>query len=399
MTVQASAAAAAAPLHVLFFTASLGGGGAEKHLVRVANALDPARFRVSVAVARGGGAYERELEPHVRFHPLGVRRMTQALGPLRRLMSSARPDVVCSFLDHANCVAVAAARTLRDPPAVVLGVQAALSHSLHPRRGWKVRVIRRLIPRLYRRADAVVALSQGVRHDLLALEPRLDERIRVIYNAGYDEASLRAAAAPLPPEAPGGDGPLVVACGRLAEQKGFEFLVRAVARVRADHPVRLWIIGEGERRPGLEAEVERCGLAGAAWMPGFQPDPLRFMRAADVFVLSSLWEGFGNVLVEAMATGTAVIATDCPHGPSEILAEASQGLLVPPGDVDALEAALRRLLADPPLRRSMGAAGRERARHFAAPVVAAEYGALFERVSRGAATGGGVARARPRSAA
>jgi glycosyltransferase involved in cell wall biosynthesis len=113
---------------------------------------------------------------------------------------------------------------------------------------------------------------------------------------------------------------------------------------------------------------------------GFQANPFAFMRAADVFVLSSEFEGFGNVIVEAMAVGTPVVATDCPYGPEEILDGGRYGCLVPPGDPQALADALARVLADPALRARMSAAGRERARAFSSQAIADEYAALFERV-------------------
>ena len=367
---------AGARVHVLFFAPTVGGGGAERHLVRVASHLDPARFRVSVAVCRGGGSYEGELGPGVAYHVLGVPRMLAAVRPLARLLRAERPDLVCSFLDPANCVALAAAKLAGVDTARVVGVQNTVSVSLGRGRGIRHQAIRRAIPHLYRRADAVVALAQGVADDLQAQAPGLRGRIRVIHNAGYDDGALRAAAEPLP-EAEGVARPLLVACGRLTPQKDYPTLLRAFARVRRSVPATLWIVGEGEQRGELEALAGELGVADAVWLPGFQANPYRFMRAADLFVLSSRWEGFGNVITEAMAVGTPVVATDCTHGPREILGDGESGILVPPGDHAALAAALLRVLGDPALARGLAAGATERARAFAAPAIAREYGGLF----------------------
>ncbi|HEU4885892.1 MAG TPA: glycosyltransferase [Longimicrobium sp.] len=366
-----------ARVHVLFFTSALGGGGAEKHLVRVANALDRGRFRVSVAVARGGGSYEGELAADVRYHPLPGGRMRSAARPLRRLLAAERPDVLCSFMDHANCVALLASRGLAGRPAVVAGVQnppsAALRSVPAPVRG----AIRAGMRALYPRADAVVALSRGVGDELQRMIPGLAGRVSVIPNAGMDED----APPPLAPATrPAGEDPVLVACGRLVPQKAYPVLLRALARVRERVPARLRILGEGPLRDELGALAASLGVDGAVSFEGFRPDPAAYMAEADVFVLSSEYEGFGNVIVEAMAAGAPVVATDCPYGPGEILEGGRHGVLVPPGDPEALAAALLRVLGDPALRERLRAAGRERARAFAPSAVAERYGRLFHDV-------------------
>ncbi|HSU17092.1 glycosyltransferase [Longimicrobium sp.] len=369
-------------LHVLFFTASLGGGGAEKHLVRVANHLDRGRFRVSVAVARGGGSYESELAPDVAFHPLPGGRMARAPLALRRLVRRLRPDLVCSFMDHANCVALASTAGLRGAPPVVAGVQVSPAMEFLRDPDWRRRALLRAIRALYPRAAGVVAISRGVEDEVARVVPRVAPRIRVIYNAGVDDEVMRLAAEPFEP--PPGEGPVVLACGRLTEQKGFSTLLDAFALLRRTVPAaRLWLVGEGELRGELTAQAAALGIADAVWMPGFRANPYQLMRAADVFALSSLWEGFGNVIVEAMAVGTPVVATDCPHGPAEIIRDGKSGLLIPPSDAGALAGALARVLGDGALAGRLREAGRARANDFAAPAIAAGYGRFFQAVAHG----------------
>lgn len=374
--------------HVLFFTSELGGGGAEKHLVRVANHLDRSRFRVSVAVLRGGGSYEADLAGDVQLHPLGVRGLVQGVLPLSRLMRQERPDVVCSVMDHVNCLAIAATRILRNRPPVVACVQVATSMEWEREPSLRKRVLLRAMRYLYPSAARVVAISEGVRQDLQRFVLGIEERTIVIYNAGMDEAVEQLAVEPDVSLSRDLGVPLLVACGRLTEQKGFLHLLRALALVREHIPAELWVLGEGDQRAALETEVRRLGLERAVRLAGFQRNPYPYMREADVFVLSSLWEGFGNVVTEAMAVGTPVVATDCPHGPAEIIQHGESGLLVPPGDPRALAEAILRVLRDGALRQRLAEQGRKRSEAFTAPAIAEQYArVLLSACSQHATTG------------
>lgn len=380
----------AGALSVLFVTTVLGGGGAEKHLLRVANHLDRERFRVSLALVKPEGEFEPALSPDVKKFYLNPKRdgsttvrSLQSVGPLRRLVERERPGLVFSVIDLVNLVSVYAARGVEPRPKVVLGVQTPPSiayGSWHP----VSKLILSLMPRMYPSADAVVALSKGVAEDLDALVPRTRGRVTVIPNAGVEPDVREMARASLSAdERPG--GPLVVACGRLKPLKGFAHLIDALAEVRKTVPAHLWIVGEGEQRGELERKVERLGLKHCVRLLGFHENPYRYMAAADVFVLSSLFEGFGNVIVEAMACGAPVVATDCPYGPREIIRDGENGLLVEPSSAASLARGILRVLTDEELKRRLAANGFERARDFEAESIAGEYGELFLRIANGAA--------------
>jgi glycosyltransferase involved in cell wall biosynthesis len=377
-----------APLHVMIYTSSLANGGAEKHTVRVANHLDASRFRVTVVVARGGGAYEGDLASGVRLHVLptgrfdsATLRLVRSIAPLRRLLRAERPDVLCSVMDHVNVAALLAVRGLRHRPATVLCVQNSPVAKYVRTGGPMAAALRRLIPLLYPRADRIVALSTGVAEEIRAMVPAAAPRIRVIYNAGVDDALLRGASEPLPGGAARGEGPLLVAVGRLTRQKGYDVMLDALARVRRRVPARLWIVGPGADQPALERQAAALGVLDAVHFWGFQRNPFAFMAAADLFVLSSRWEGFANVVAEAMACGAPVVSTDCPHGPGEIIQDGVSGVLARNEDAGSLAAAILRVLEDPELAARLAAAGRERSRRFRAEAVAAEYGTLFAEVA------------------
>lgn len=374
-------------LRVLLFTSTLGGGGAEKHLLRVANHLDREKFEVSLAVVKPCGEFESDLSADVRKHHLNRRgtgsttvRMFQSIKPLRQVIRRERPDLIFSVMDLANLVSLTAGRGLEDRPKIVLGVQTppsiAYGHSRHP----VSTLILRLIPRLYPKADQIVALSKGVAADLASLAPRMRERLTVIYNAGVEAEVLEGARESVPAdELP--DAPLVVACGRLRAVKGFSTLLDALVLVRKSVPAHLWVVGEGEQRPFLEKKIKQLGLEGCVRLLGFRQNPFKYMAAADLFVLSSLFEGFGNVIVEAMACGVPVVATRCPFGPGEIIADGENGLLVEPASAIALADGILRVLRDEELKKRLARGGSVRAHDFDAKAITRAYEELFLQVA------------------
>ena len=173
-------------------------------------------------------------------------------------------------------------------------------------------------------------------------------RITVIYNGVVGPEFLASAGLPAAnPLAANGERPLILGMGRLVPQKDFATLIRAFAELVADTPGQLVILGEGPLRTDLERLAADLNVADRVVFPGFAADAPAWLARADLFVLSSAFEGFGSVIAEALAVGTPVVSTDCPHGPSEILNGGLYGKLVPPGDAPAMAAAMRATLAAP----------------------------------------------------
>ena len=200
----------------------------------------------------------------------------------------------------------------------------------------------------YPRADGVVAVSKGVADDLARVIKLPRQRITVIYNPVVTPELLQKAQEPIDrPWFRPGEPPVILGVGRLTRAKDFPTLIRAFALVRKEHPARLIILGDGEERHELEELSRKLGIAGDVDMPGFVDNPFSYMRRSAVFVLSSAWEGFGNVLVEAMACGCPVISTDCPSGPVEILENGKYGKIVAVGDAVELAAAMAATLDAP----------------------------------------------------
>jgi glycosyltransferase involved in cell wall biosynthesis len=375
-----------APLRVLFFTPTLGSGGAEMQVLRLVSQLDRRFVRPLLSVARAGGSYEARLPGDVALHVCTQRVKSSLLSsaasvlPLRRLILREQPHVVASFIEHASCSLRCAIVGMRPGPKLVLGIQNNFSVRMQHAPLHERTLLRRLYLATYERADRIVALSHGVADDLVRELPSSVGRISVVYNAGMDSKLEAMAAEPLDCERP--DGPVIVACGRLTEQKDFATLIRAFARMKVVPAPALWVLGEGPLEPALRALATSLGVGERVRWLGFRANPFPFMAAADVFALSSRWEGFANVLVEALACGTPVVSTDCPYGPSEILERGRHGILVGVGDAEGMAEALCSVLAQ---GKSAALADqcRARARVFSADRSALGYLDVLQRVVQG----------------
>jgi len=305
--------------------------------------------RVDLLLIRADSAHLRPLPPGVRIIRLGSRHGLTSLLPLTRYLRRERPAALLAAKDRAGRIAALARRLAGVPTRVVIRLGTNLSGAFKDKPVWRYWGRYRLMRLIYRWADAVVAVSQGVAEDTARITGLLPERIHVVRNPVITR-SLPEQASELcdHPWLRERTQPIILAAGRLTIQKDFATLLRAFARVRARRPCRLIILGEGRLRRELEALARDLGVSEHVDLPGFQSNPYGFMAAADLFVLSSAWEGSPNVLTEALALGTPVVSTDCPSGPREVLAGGRFGPLVPVGNAPALTEAIL-LTLDRPL--------------------------------------------------
>ena len=365
------------PLSIAIYMHDLAGGGVERMKMDLIRNFQRGGATVTLLLHSGAGDLGGLVPDGLRVVAFGTRRTIIDVVPLARFLRRERPDILLSSLDHNNIIALLAKAVARSRSKVVICQHNALSSEAGGAAGWKYRVIPRLYRWLFPLADGLVTVSRGVADDLAQVCGIARGRISVVHNPviGEDFARKLDGRTDHPWFGDGGPRPFVSA-GRLVEQKDHETLLRAFALyLRREHG-RLVILGAGPRRVALEALAAELGIAGDVWFAGFQENPIPFVRDAAAFVLSSRYEGFGNVLVEALGCGTPVISTDCPYGPAEILADGSYGRLVPPGDAGALAEAL-----DPGLDRIWPAeALKARAAEYTGARSAAAYRALFERI-------------------
>ncbi len=336
---------------VTTFVKNLLGGGAERVAVNLLQGLPEHLFTQELVMVDAWGPYLDQVPAHVKQVDLAQgHNVTKAIPQLVRYLHRRKPDVLISHLAHANVAAVVAAASAQTGTKVILIEHNDNSHLEGARsRSRASRLLQRFKSLAYGRADQLVGVSEGVSDYVAATFKVPRERVRTIYNPVISRDLLQRAEEPLahPWFAPGSP-PVLLATGRLREQKDFITLLRAFALVKKQRPCRLLILGEGEERPALEAEVQRLGLGDVVALPGFVTNPYPYMRAASTFVLSSRWEGLPTVLIEAMACGCPVVATDCPSGPDEILEGGRWGPLVGVGDPEALARAIVTTLTEHP---------------------------------------------------
>lgn len=350
---------------------SLTGGGAERIMVTLANEIAGMGYGVDLVLASAEGPFLEDVSPKVRVVGLKSKRVVSSLPGLVRYLRRERPRTMLSALNHANIIAIFARQLSGCDARLLVSEHNNLSITKLRNKSVRTIVVHSLMRRVYPWADGVIAVSGGVCNDLTRLFGLSPESVKVIYNPIVTPALLELAQEPVDhPWFGNGNPPVLLGVGRLTVQKDFATLVRAFSLAVRKQECRLVILGEGELRSELEVLIRELDLQDKVLLPGFVKNPFAWMAHADLFVLSSAWEGFGNVLVEAMACGTQVVSTDCPSGPAEILEDGKWGHLVPVQNAKAMADAILKTLSAPPFPAEELAA---RARVFSSSVIAQEY--------------------------
>ena len=369
---------------ICFVLPSLSGGGAERAAVQILNALDDETWDRSMYLFRREGPYLADVSPRVQLHAGSVESRVGRWQALRRFVRETRPDVVVSFLSYFTVLT--AVRSAAVGARVVFNQQTPMSAFLTDgdyqwRRRWHRPVFAAVTRAGYAAADLIVTSSEGVADDLVAAFGVARASVRVVHNPVDLDAVGVASHEPIDPAHQAiWQHPVIVAAGRLAEAKNYPLLIEALALLRSRVPARLFILGQGDEERAIRARAAARGLEEAVVLCGFQKNPWKYIARADVFALTSHYEGFGNVLVEAMACGVPVVATRS-SGTSAIVRDGVDGLLVDRHDPAAVAAALERVLGDEPFRRQLAGEARVGAGRFALPVIAREYESMFRELA------------------
>lgn len=334
----------------MFVAPSLSGGGAERFVSTLATHLERDRFQVSIGLMRDDRAYSVPADVSVTvLHKRTFWHLPRTILGLRRLIVSERPDVVVGTITFTNWLIAAAVQRLKPRPRCIarFGNNPYREYGRLYYASWRF-----VVEQMLKTFDAHVAnsaeLAQLVRNCYSAANSCQTIRNPIDFDriddaAGDGDVSSQQ------------DGKLtLVAMGRLVQQKRLDLLIDAFYEVRRDHDIRLIIVGDGPLRRELQNRASALGLHGAIQFCGFVTNPYPILRSADIFVLTSDYEGMPNALVEAQGLGLPAIATRCPTGPAEIVADGETGILVPVNDSGSLRAALIRLIENPRIRHQMG---------------------------------------------
>jgi glycosyltransferase involved in cell wall biosynthesis len=329
--------------HIAFVLPNLAGGGAERVALHIARRLVELGHRVDFVLMEATGQLLERLPPEIRVVDLKAARIRNAVCPLVRYLRCERPDVIQARMWPVTIAAIVAKLIARSSARLIVSDHTQLSlhyggsrSAMHALK-WSVRLF-------YPLADVRVVVSHGAAADLARLSGVSLDQFQVIYNPlPQTEVNPELASEP----AWGGVGDRIIAIGNLKAEKNHKLLIDAFARLRRGREARLMIVGEGALREELLELAEQLGVAEDVVLSGFVLDPQRLLTSADLFVLSSDYEGFGNVLIEAMHAGVPVVSTDCPSGPAEILQGGKYGPLVPCNDPASLADAMKTALQSP----------------------------------------------------
>lgn len=360
---------------ISIFLPSLAGGGAERMMVNLANEMATRDVEVDLVLLTAEGPYLSDISEQVSVVDLDAPELPgfTALGglpALRGYLQRRTPTALLSALTRANIVALLTHKISGVDTRIVVSERNHLSSIVERAEHARMKGAPWLVRRTYPWADEIVPISHGVASDLSAVSKIPTEQMTVIHNPAYSPDILEQATEE--PEHPWFDSeapPVVLGVGSLTPQKDFSTLIDAFEGLQRERDARLLILGEGNKRAELESQVNSLGLEDVVSLPGFVDNPFMYMSRADVFVLSSRWEGFGNVIVEALACGTPVVSTDCPSGPAEILDGGAYGRLVPVGDKQAIASAINGTLEQPVPETKL----RKRAKSYSIETITDQY--------------------------
>lgn len=310
-------------------------------MLNLAIALSQEGQTVDLVLANAVGPYLNQIPAEVNLINLKQNRTLMSLPALIRYLRKTRPRAIISALDHANLVAIWARYLAFVPTKVMVTVHNNLNKLMSHADAKRGKIIPRLMRLFFPAAHKIVAVSDGVGEGLLTILNLPRKKVTTIYNPVISGDLFTKADQNIEhPWLQTGTPPVIMGIGRLDPQKDFPTLITAFAELRKQREAKLIILGEGQKRQELEALIKTLKLNNDVDLPGFVDNPYAYLSRANLFVLSSVWEGLPTVLIEALALNIPVVATDCESGPKEILNNGKHGRLVPVGNSGALANAM-----------------------------------------------------------
>jgi len=358
----------------------LGGGGAERVMVNLLRNLDRNIFEIIFIVGKKEGPYLHLLPSDIEVIALNRNRTLSMLPDLVKLIRKIKPDIVFSTLTRMNVITIIAKILSGLRTKVIIREVNTFSIVQRNAKGAREKFLPLLVRLLYNRADIMVFPSKGALEDFHNYFKKMDSRkMQVIYNPLEIDKILELKSEKIDePFWENNEKRKIISVGRLERQKGHKFLFDAISIVNQElGSVELIILGKGKEEEALREYAEKIGILNNVKFMGFKANPYKYIAHSDVFVLSSLWEGFANVITEAMACGTPVVATDCPSGPREIINNGVNGVLVPVANPKAMASSIISILQNDHLANLLRENGFKRALDFDVKKIVKEYEELF----------------------
>lgn len=357
---------------ICFLIPSMNGGGVEKVTLLLANALCERGWMVTLLMTNREGPFLHRLNRNISIIELKYEAISKNIFQIASYLKSTKPGIFYASMMYVNVIALLASRLAGFKGRLFISEHTHYSSSTASHKSIKSWIMLQLAKRLYKNATAVVCVSQAVKDNTTALIKNIKKSV-VIYNpvenlpdSGFIRTNIKYR---------------IISMGRLHRDKNFKLLIQCFAEVLLEIENResyeLYILGEGEERSNLEKQINTLGLNRQVFLPGFMASPAKMLQSSDLFVFTSITEGFGNVLVEALTCGLPVISSDCESGPSEILLAGKIGVLVPINDKTKLKNAILEEITKPN-HSSTRAQRMARANDFLIDKIILQYQQLFE---------------------
>jgi glycosyltransferase involved in cell wall biosynthesis len=385
------------PFHILFLHPSYTFGGAERTALNLLKNLDRTTFKVTLITSNKIASYFSEvpLEKSVSLDEIGIdvwfrdvtisnlRKFLSDVKVIAQVLKKEMPDIAFGMMYYASSLLSMAKILFRLKTRIISSPRGPLNpyintfyaHKKIDRLFWKLNFFFSCYF-----SDGLAVASEGTQRECINIYRAKRTHIKVIHNginAGYVRArALEAVDLSIP-----SDSFIISTAGRLAYEKNLPLLLKTLSILKKTENAKLIVIGDGPDRQELERLSHRLGIKEDVYFLGFQKNPFKFIRRSDLFVHTCLLEGFGNIIVEAMACGVPVIATDCPYGPREIIRNGENGILVPVDDDKALSEAILSMLHSESLRKQLSQKGYERSLDFSVERMVKAYEDLFLQIS------------------
>ena len=321
-----------------FVIGSMRIGGAERATLHLMNGLVTKGLNIELVLLHKAGDFLAKVDPKITIVNLNKRKASQSIGIFKKYLKTNNPKTLFIVQNHIQLMVLFTVKISSWKGKIILSEQSTYLKNLKGLKGFVQKFLSKIF---FPRADSIIAVSEGVAVELKRIFPKLESKIHVIYNPIITNEFIKVKDRPVDHPFFNRGNIVIVSAGRLAKSKNFDLMIRAFHKVNKTVPVKLIIFGDGEENHHLKNLINSLHLTDDVSLPGFVSDPCMYFSKADLFVLSSDFEGLPGVIIEALACGCKVVSTDCENGPAEILMNGKFGWLTSVGDCEALAARIQ----------------------------------------------------------